>query len=70
MAKKLGLYERENYFYDTISKYININCPDFYGLVRDDNLNVIGILMENLNISGNYFLNLVSFIIIYKYIFY
>ena len=58
MAKKLGLYERENYFYDTISKYININCPDFYGLVRDDNLNVIGILMENLNISGNYSLNL------------
>jgi HAD superfamily hydrolase (TIGR01509 family) len=58
MAKKLDLYERENYFYDTISKYININCPEFYGLVRDDNLNVIGILMENLNISGCYSLNL------------
>ena len=58
MAKKIGLYERENYFYNTISKYININCPDFYGLVRDDNLNVIGILMENLNVSGNYSLNL------------
>ena len=58
MAKKLGLYERENYFYDCVSKYININCPTFYGLIRDDYLNVIGILMENLNISGSYSLNL------------
>jgi HAD superfamily hydrolase (TIGR01509 family) len=58
MAKKLGLYERENYFYDTISKYINIKCPEFYGLIRDDNLNVIGILMENLNVSDRYSLNL------------
>lgn len=58
MAKKLGLYERENYFYDSISKYINISCPKFYGLIRDENLNVIGILMENLNISSNNVLNL------------
>lgn len=58
MAKKLGLYERENYFYDCVSKYININCPEFYGLIRDDNLNIIGILMENLNVSSCYSLNL------------
>jgi hypothetical protein len=29
-------------------------CPKFYGLIKDDNLNTIGILMENLNkISSN-----------------
>jgi hypothetical protein len=58
MAKKLGLYERENYFYDAISRYINISCPTFYGLIKDDNMNTIGILMENLNMTGNYKLNL------------
>lgn len=58
MAKKLGLYERENYFYDKISKYINISCPKFYGLIKDDNFNIIGILMENLNTKSNYKLNL------------
>uniref|UniRef100_A0A6C0DQ33 CHK kinase-like domain-containing protein n=1 Tax=viral metagenome TaxID=1070528 RepID=A0A6C0DQ33_9ZZZZ len=58
MAKKLGLYERENYFYDAISRYINISCPRFYGLIKDEKLTTIGILMENLNESGNYKLNL------------
>ena len=58
MAKKLGLYERENYFYDVVSKYVHISCPKFYGLIKDDNLMTIGILMENLNISVSNKLNL------------
>ena len=58
MAKKLNLYERENYFYDTISKYVNINIPHFFGLIKDTDFNTIGILMENLNTTGNYTLNL------------
>lgn len=58
MAKKLGLYERENYFYDAMSRYVNVSCPKFYGLVRDDNLNTIGILMENLNVVNTNRLNL------------
>ena len=58
MAKTLGLYERENYFYDAISKYINISCPKFYGLIKDDDLNTIGILMENLNTNKSHVLNL------------
>jgi len=59
MAKKLGLYERENYFYESISKYVNIRTPKFYGLIRDDEQNTVGILMENLNNAyiGNYKLN-------------
>ena len=52
MAKKLGLYERENYFYESISKYVNIRTPKFYGLIRDDDANTIGILMANLNKYG------------------
>lgn len=57
MAVKLGLYERENYFYESISKYVNVRTPKFYGLIRDDDSNIIGILMENLNNNGNYKLN-------------
>ena len=58
MAKKLGLYERENYFYDVVSRYVHISCPKFYGLIKDDNLNTIGILMENLNKTSSNKLNL------------
>lgn len=58
MAKKLGLYERENYFYDAISRYVNIGVPEFYGLIKDEQLNTIGILMENMLTSGAYTLNL------------
>jgi hypothetical protein len=58
MAKKLGLYERENYFYDAVSRYVNIACPRFYGLIKDDNLNTIGILMENLCKTSSNKLNL------------
>jgi HAD superfamily hydrolase (TIGR01509 family) len=57
MANNLGLYERENYFYENISRYININVPKFHGLIKDDNLNTIGILMEDLNYL-KYVLNL------------
>ena len=49
MAEKLGLYEREYYFYEIISKYVNIEIPKFYSLIKDNNLNNVGILMENLN---------------------
>lgn len=58
MAKKLGLYERENYFYNSLSNYVNINVPKFYGIIKDDDLNDIGILMENLNSENKYCLNL------------
>jgi beta-phosphoglucomutase-like phosphatase (HAD superfamily) len=57
MARKLGLYEREYYFYENISKYVPINIPKFYSLIKDDNLNNIGILMEDLN-TNNFKINL------------
>ena len=57
MAKNLGLYERENYFYDKISNNVNVKFPKFFGLIKDDDMNSIGILMENLY-SNNFELNL------------
>ena len=57
MANNLGLYEREYYFYENISKYVNIEIPKFYSLIKDNNLNNIGILMEELN-REDYILNL------------
>jgi HAD superfamily hydrolase (TIGR01509 family) len=54
MAQKLDLYERENYFYDSISRYINIPIPKFYGLVKDDSLYNVGILLENMNYRNGF----------------
>jgi beta-phosphoglucomutase-like phosphatase (HAD superfamily)/choline kinase len=48
MANKLGLYDREYYFYENISRYVNVNVPKFYGLIKDENFNNIGILLENM----------------------
>jgi beta-phosphoglucomutase-like phosphatase (HAD superfamily) len=57
MANELGLYEREYYFYDNFCNYVPINTPKFYGLIKDENFNNIGILMNNL-INLDYKLNL------------
>jgi len=57
MANDLGLYEREYYFYDSLSQYIPIKFPEFYGLIKDEYFNNIGLLMCNL-ITKNYKLNL------------
>jgi len=58
MANALDLYEREYYFYDNISKYLNIPVPKYYGLVKDDSGKNIGVLLENLFKTGNYKINL------------
>ena len=57
MANDLGLYEREYYFYDNFSKYVPVKTPAFYGIIKDDCFNNIGILMKNL-INLDYKLNL------------
>jgi HAD superfamily hydrolase (TIGR01509 family) len=51
MANKLDLYEREYYFYEYISHYINIKIPKFYGLVKDENNKNFGLILENLFIN-------------------
>jgi len=57
MANNLGLYEREYYFYDTLSKYVPVKIPEFYGLIKDEDFNNIGLLMNNL-LNLDYKLNL------------
>lgn len=52
MAQRLGLYEREYYFYENISKYVNIHIPKFFGLIKDHEMNNVGILLENINVDG------------------
>jgi HAD superfamily hydrolase (TIGR01509 family) len=58
MATNLGLYDRENYFYENISKYVNVKIPKFYGLIKNDDFVTIGILMENLYKTGNFDINI------------
>ncbi|MEX0597112.1 MAG: HAD hydrolase-like protein, partial [Candidatus Paceibacterota bacterium] len=48
MAYKLDLYEREYYFYESISPYINICVPKYIGTVKDSNFVSKGILLENI----------------------
>jgi hypothetical protein len=48
IAHDLQLYSRENYFYESVSAYVPVSVPDFYGLVRDDELRVVGILLGDL----------------------
>lgn len=52
IAHDLQLYSRENYFYESISAYVPVATPDFYGLVRDDELRVLGILLGDLRVDA------------------
>jgi beta-phosphoglucomutase-like phosphatase (HAD superfamily)/GTP:adenosylcobinamide-phosphate guanylyltransferase len=52
IANQLDLYEREYYFYENISKYVNVKIPTFCGIIKDENQNNIGILMSNLFNEG------------------
>lgn len=57
MANNLNLYSREYYFYNNIQQYVPIKTPKYYGTIKDDNFDNLGILLENLNVL-DYNLNL------------
>ena len=57
MAYKLGLFDREYYFYENISNYINICIPKYIGTIKDSDFVSRGILLENINKEG-FYLNL------------
>jgi HAD superfamily hydrolase (TIGR01509 family) len=57
MAYKLGLFDREYYFYENISSYVNINIPKYIGTIKDANFVSKGILLENIN-KDNFYLGL------------
>ncbi len=52
MAYTLGLFDREYYFYESISSYVNIHIPTFYGIIRDNNFLTKGVLLENIHKEG------------------
>ena len=58
MAKQLDLYEREYYFYETISKFVNIKIPNCSGIIKNGENNNIGLLLENLFTKENFKINL------------
>jgi len=58
MATKLDLYEREYYFYENLSKHVNINIPKFISIIKDNNGVNYGIILENLLVEPHFFINL------------
>ena len=57
MSRNLDLYNREYYFYESVSALVPISIPRFYGIVKNREQQKIGILLENLN-TPEYVLNL------------
>jgi HAD superfamily hydrolase (TIGR01509 family) len=57
MARRLELYEREYYFYEHVSNYVPIQIPRFYGLLKNEEFENKGMMLENLLEKG-YRLNL------------
>lgn len=51
MATELGLYKREQYFYEVIRDHIQIKAPRYFGTIRD-NMKPCGILLEYLPPAG------------------
>uniref|UniRef100_A0A6C0ARX2 CHK kinase-like domain-containing protein n=1 Tax=viral metagenome TaxID=1070528 RepID=A0A6C0ARX2_9ZZZZ len=48
MAKQLQLYSREYYFYEHISKYVPVHVPRFICLLKNDEFDNCGIILENM----------------------
>jgi sugar-phosphatase len=49
MSNNLDLYNREYYFYESISSIVPVKTAKYYGLIKDENNKNIGILLENIN---------------------
>jgi hypothetical protein len=58
MAKQLDLYEREYYFYEYISRHVPIKIPKFIAIIRNEENNNMGVLLENLLYQGRFKINL------------
>ena len=53
-AQQLKLYEREYYFYESVSKYVKIPIAMYFGTFMNDNYQTQGIILENLFKKGNF----------------
>lgn len=58
MANKLQLYGREYYFYEKISPQINVKIPKFIDVIKNDDNEYYGILLEDLFMNPNLKINL------------
>lgn len=57
VAKKINLYDNEEYFYENILKIVNIKCPLFHCSLKFNNKTAI--MLENLNrFNGAFGVNL------------
>jgi len=57
MSYDLDLYGREYYFYNNLSRTVPIKTPKFIGLIKNELLQNIGVLLENVN-NSEHILNL------------
>ena len=58
MSEKLDLFGVESYFYESISTYVNVHTPTFYCNLRDERMNLFGILMKRIE-GSEFILNLI-----------
>jgi hypothetical protein len=49
MAKQLQLYEREYYFYDKVSKYVNVKIPKFIVGTKNFRIQILLIIRKEKN---------------------
>jgi hypothetical protein len=54
MATRLQLYQREYYFYENVAKYVkSIRIPKCISMVKNSDMQTVGVLLENLYATGN-----------------
>lgn len=51
-AKLLDLYTREYYFYSSVQRYLDISTPRCLGILKDNQLRDMGIILENMYTRG------------------
>ncbi len=52
IANQLGVRERETNFYDTVARYVPVRVPKYYGHLKSQNWETMGILLEDVRESN------------------
>ena len=58
IVNQIDLYQREYNFYEFISKYVNVRIPEFISLLKDEQYNNIGLILEDLQTNPEHKFNL------------
>jgi beta-phosphoglucomutase-like phosphatase (HAD superfamily)/thiamine kinase-like enzyme len=51
VVQLLSVYEREQVFYERVSKYVPVRIPEYYGALKDDNWENKGLLLEDVRMN-------------------